>query len=621
MIKKIFKMVLPILLSGVSFVMYAGERNLTFAYMSDVHITLDSDVPENTLKCIEDINANDDIAFVIFAGDITDFGSDREILKAKSIFDRLEKPYYILAGNHDAKWSESGCNTFSKVFGYEHFCFDAAGIRFIGCNSGPNMRMAPALVPRESILWLEEVIAGTDPLQPVVFINHYPMDEQVLNYFEVIDILKRSNVQLMMCGHGHANRPLDFEGIPAVMGRSSLPAKTDGPGYNIVTIDGSIISFRERIAGGETKRPWYSVRMSQGKAFDDGRVYERPDSSVNDQYPQVSTLWRIQDNTDIGSGAVLAGKYVVYANTAGIVKAVNASNGSPVWSFATEGKIFSTPAVSGNYVLVGSTDNGMYCLDLRSGRRIWRYECDKSVLSSPTVYGGKVYFGASDNRFRCLDLKTGRLLWANDEIEGFVEAKAYVDNQQVVVGDWAGKLYSMDPATGRTQWVWTNKKGRMYSPAAVWPVKSDDRIYIVTPERVTYALRASTGYQIWKVKGGRESIGLSPDKDMLFIKTMQDTVMAVAADIDQLRVKWVSNTGFGYEISPTPITSVKTGKGQGIVFVPTDKGNIIALNMADGKIIWKHRVSFALVNYILPIGKDRLLVSTMDGVVTMLKYR
>ncbi len=597
-----------------------NEDKVVFAYMADLHIAVDAPSVAGAEKCVADINSRDDIQFVIIAGDVTEFGTDREIAEARKIFDALEKPYYILAGNHDAKWSESGCNTFLKVFGYEHFAFEAGGIRFIGCNSGPNMRMAPALLPRESMLWLESLVEEADPEQPVIFINHYPMDDSMLNYFQVIDLLKKTNVQLIMCGHGHNDRVMDFEGIPGVMGRSALENGKDGPGYNIVTIDGGKIEFREKIAGGALKQPWYTVRMSRGKAFDDATEYPRPDFSVNDMYPQVKAVWSVQDRSDIGSGAVMSGKYVVYANTSGEVRALNSADGSLIWEYETDGKIFSTPAIASGKVIIGSTDNNVYCFELATGKLLWKYMCDKSVLASPSVYSGKVYIGASDNRFRCLDLRSGRLLWTFDKVEGFVESKPYVDASQVVFGDWANKLYSLDPSSGKLQWTWTNKKGRGYSAAAVWPVKSDDRIYIVTPERVSYCLRSNTGYQIWKKKGGRESIGLSPDKSLVFVKTMQDTVLAFSAADDRGSLKWASNAGFGYEISPTPITSVSTGKGRGIVFVPTDKGNIIALDMATGNVLWRHKVSYALINYIQPVGKNRILVSTMDGMVTLLEY-
>ena len=173
----------------------------------------------------------------------------------------------------------------------------------------------------------------------------------------------------------------------------------------------------------------------------------------------------------------------------------------------------------------------------------------------------------------------------------------------------------------------------MLSPAAVWPIKANGNIIFATPERVTYGLDAKTGKQLWRIRGGRESVGLSPDGQHYYVKVMKDSVyayttqmVAVASQMQKMTMgpqkKWGSDAQFGYEIAPTPITSVPYGgkEDKGLVFVPTDKGNIIALNHTDGSIAWKHKVSFALINYIQPLENNRLLVSTMDGIVTVLEY-
>ena len=184
-----------------AFVLLAGfslnAQNFSFAYLSDTHIAVGAESVKQLKQCIDDINENKELSFAIFAGDITEFGSDQELKLAKEIIDGLKIPYYIVAGNHDAKWSESGCNTFVKVFGYEEFDFEKEGIRFIGTNSGPNMRMAPALVPRETMVWLDSLSNAIDPKQPVFFINHFPMDTSVLNYTQVLDVLHKMNTQLI----------------------------------------------------------------------------------------------------------------------------------------------------------------------------------------------------------------------------------------------------------------------------------------------------------------------------------------------------------------------------------------------------------------------------------------
>ena len=604
------------------------SQQFKFAYLSDTHITEGAASIDDLQACIDDINRNNELSFVIITGDITEFGADSEIELAKSILDKLNKPYYIIAGNHDEKWSESGCNTFVKVFGYEEFEFDFQGIKFIGTNSGPNMRMAPALLPRESMVWLDSITNTIDRKQPVVFINHYPMDSSMLNYTSVLDELKKVNTQLIMGGHWHTNRAMVYEGIPGVIGRSTMEKGRPGAGYNIVTFNGSTVTFSERIVSGKpyTITPWHTLRMSRGLAFDSSISYPRPDFSVNDEYANVQEIWRYEDVSDIGAGAVMTGKgdnaKVIYANTKGIVRALSAADGEAIWEFATDGKVYSTPAVSGNSVVVGSSDNHVYCLDLNTGRLKWKFKCEKSVLGSPAIYGGKVYIGASDNKFRAISLKSGRLVWSYDDIKGFIEARPYVDREQVVIGDWAGRLYSFNPSNGRLQWCWTNNKGRMLSPAAVFPVKANGRIFIATPERVSYAIDAESGREIWRADGGRESVGLSSDKSTYYVKTMKDSVFAFSTSGSEPRRIWAANAEFGYEIAPTPIT-VAAGEGtygSDLVFVPTDKGNIVALDGSDGSIVWKHKLSYALINYIQPLEGRKILVSTMDGIVALLKY-
>lgn len=673
-----------------------SSEGVKFAYLTDVHISVGTTNVEDLENSVKDINALGDIDFVILGGDITEFGSDAEILLAKSVLDKLTCPYYILAGNHDSKWSESGCNTFAKVFGYESFDFEAGGVRFIGCNSGPNMRMAPALVPRESMVWLDSLTKAIPRGTPVIFVNHYPLTEEMLNYKDVLTYLSRTNIQLALCGHGHNNRKLTYS-VPAIaesqnvtssqtpieiraaMGRSNLRSGRAGSGYNIITIANGKITMAERM-NGTTLSPWNTYNIIPQKQQVEGSVatsataFATATTSVKTTpaatatvnstssvtatqksatYPesaQLKPLWVIQDNTDIGAGATYSGGVVYYANTAGVVKAVDAGNGNLIWSYKTGGKIFSTPTISDGKLVIGCTDGYIYCLDVKGekivniyknqkpsdkslsgdsgaisqnsktvtyrGKLLWKVKAEKSVLPAPAIYKGIVYIGASDGIFRALSLKDGSEVWRYSGIKGFVEAKAYVDDEGVYVGDWRNTFYAFHPKTGALLWTWTNKKlNRMLSPAAVWPVKSHGKVFIVTPERVVYALNAADGKELWSANGGREAIGLSSDGKAIYIKTMQDSVFAWSAVSGVAKRVWSSFAGYGYEIAPSPITTQ-----DGLLFIPTDKGNIFALRESDGKVVWSYNFSIALINYIQPLGRHRILVSSMDGKVGIINY-
>src|SRR5699024_7774655 len=212
-------------LIAVSVLNAQSREDFSFAFISDTHINENSSTPYQDLKrTVRDINANSDIEFVVLTGDITEFGSDRELMIADSLLEQLEKPYHIIPGNHDTNWSESGTNSFRQIFGQEKFAFHSHGMLFVGTGSGPNMRMAPGLVPHEDIVWLRKVLYEVKSDRTVIFFNHYPIDSSLANRHLVIDELKKVNIQAILHGHGHRNKAANYEGIPAAMGRSNLRA-------------------------------------------------------------------------------------------------------------------------------------------------------------------------------------------------------------------------------------------------------------------------------------------------------------------------------------------------------------------------------------------------------------
>ncbi|MDD4670825.1 MAG: hypothetical protein PHG78_07350, partial [Bacteroidales bacterium] len=86
---------------------------------------------------------------------------------------------------------------------------------------------------------------------------------------------------------------------------------------------------------------------------------------------------------------------------------------------------------------------------------------------------------------------------------------------------------------------------------------------------------------------------------------------------------WSVTTGLGYDIAPTPSATAyykDNNSVRELLFVPTDKGNIFCFNASDGTLEWKHKISVALINSIVPLPDNKLLISTMDGIVTILQY-
>lgn len=595
-----------------------STTGFTFAFLSDTHIGATT-AAEDLKRSVKDLNRLSNISFVVITGDITEFGSDEELRTAKNILDELNMPWHIIPGNHDSNWSESGTNSFEKIFGYHRFAFSSHGIFFIGVPSGPNMRMAPGLVPHEDIVWLRKKLKSIEPGKPVVFFNHYPLTDALANWYLVIEALKKANIQAVLCGHGHHNEALNFEGIPATMGRSNLRADKKRGGYNLVKIKGNKMMLFERKTGIKTAdEPWRTIILKNHHFAQDTTAYQRPSYAVNDKYPNVQVVWSKQAGSDVGTGIIAVQNKAIYANSAGAVVARDLQTGDKLWTFQTDGKIYSTPDASNGKVVVASTDGNIYCLKLENGSLIWKVETDKAIVASPVIDGRTVYIGSSAGKFRALSLTDGAVQWINDSIQGFVVTRPLVGEQRVYFGTWGNYFYALDKETGAIDWKWTSgATNRMFSPAAVYPVKADGKIFITAPDRYITSLDANTGEVIWRSNKhkGREAIGISSDKELAFTKAMHDTLFAYSTYADTVKLKWAIDLNYGYEIGPSAITAKN-----GIIYVPTDDGRIFAVNRESKEIRWIHKISNALVNYVLPLSNGDVLATTMDGKVVRLSY-
>ena len=140
--------------------------------------------------------------------------------------------------------------------------------------------------------------------------------------------------------------------------------------------------------------------------------------------------WRVRMTTRASALTVAAGKVFVADVDAHCVRALDADNGKPLWSYTTGARVDSPPTVYKGLVRFGSRDGWVYCLRASDGALVWRFlglpddrwicaygqmESAWPVCGSVLVKDDVVYFGAGRNSF----------------IDG---------------GIW---LFGLDPATGR----------------------------------------------------------------------------------------------------------------------------------------------------------------------------
>ncbi|HUW55998.1 MAG TPA: PQQ-binding-like beta-propeller repeat protein [Planctomycetota bacterium] len=150
--------------------------------------------------------------------------------------------------------------------------------------------------------------------------------------------------------------------------------------------------------------------------------------------PRQLWTWK-PDRTTTATAPVTAGGRVFIADTDGVVRALNAGDGKPVWKAYTEGAVYYPPAIWNGRAYVGSNDGHVYAFEAATGRLLWRFRVAPverripvfgSLIATWPVAGGVavedgvVYAAAGiahfDGTHVCaLDAVTGKMKWHNND--------------------------------------------------------------------------------------------------------------------------------------------------------------------------------------------------------------
>lgn len=239
------------------------SKSLDFALVADSHLkpsnseTEFTESEKNVIFTVQSINKNKEIKFAVFLGDNIDKSDMKSLQSFMNIVQNLNKPYYIVFGNHDA-YQAGGIpkdeylefvRAYNKRLPKEDtsYYFKANGDSYGLVVDGSSF-----VVPSNHGRFLPEVLSEIERLFKVkkndmIFIfQHFPLvqpnDDQSLCTFETdnyLNLLKKyPNVILVASGHFH-NKDLtvDENGLTHISVPELASTNSDGSGvYQIVTV-------------------------------------------------------------------------------------------------------------------------------------------------------------------------------------------------------------------------------------------------------------------------------------------------------------------------------------------------------------------------------------------------
>ncbi len=605
----------------------------SFALLTDLHISTSNPKPmEDLQRSIADINQQSNIEFVVVTGDLTESGDRASIEAVKAALDGLNVPFYAASGNHETTWSESGVMDFTRVFGDSRFAFSHNGMYFIGFNSGPVIRMADGHVAPQDIAWLrhnlDSVSAAGDA--PIFVFTHYPLrNGDVDNWYDVTDVLRQHNVQCLMGGHYHRNLLFDCDGIADVLNRSNLRDKDNVNGYSIITVTDSIRFHEKRI--GENAQHWLSLPFGT-KNYGPSNESLRPDFSVNKNYKNVRRLWHKALQGGIYSTPVTDGKHLFVGDDVGGMYSLDLKSGKTNWIFSTGMRIVGSPAVSEGVLVFGSANYNIYGLNATTGKELWHITTNQAVMGAATIHDGVAYIGGGDGRMFAIDIHTGKIKWSFDQLKNYVLTRPLIYRDKLYFGCWDTYLYALNLADGSLAWKWNNgKTNPKLSPASVWPVAADGKIFITAPDRYFTCLDAETGATIWRTKEYkvRETVGISEDGKTVYSKCMWDTIVALPTTTTQPyststqrevslppSPRWVTHADFGYEHNPAmPLEK------DGTLWVSTKNGLLLSIDANTGKVLFRHKIGNSILNTPLPLSGTDCIFTSSEGTITYIRTK
>ena len=313
---------------------------------------------------------------------------------------------------------------------------------------------------------------------------------------------------------------------------------------------------------------------------------------------------------------------------------------SLAWKFDTHGAVSSSAAVVGDRVFIGSASSNLFALNLADGQKVWSFTASGPIEASPLVLDGRVFIGDINTNFYAIDAGTGGKIWSfglEDKVKSSANWVATAGGKSILVGGYDYKLYSLNPDTGRTNWVFETGNYINGTPAVGGGITAFGGC-----DAIVHVVDVVSGKKQKEIEAGAyiAASGALVDGN-LYVGHYENEVLNV--DLAAGVVVWkYRDRNFPYFSSPAVTTNrvlfggrdkrlhcVDRTNGKGVwtfatrgkvdsspvvagddVFVGSDDGRIYRVGLSDGLERWNYEMgqpvqsSPAIVNGYLLIGCD-----------------
>ncbi|WP_413221042.1 PQQ-binding-like beta-propeller repeat protein [Tritonibacter mobilis] len=256
-------------------------------------------------------------------------------------------------------------------------------------------------------------------------------------------------------------------------------------------------------------------RITAAPVVGGGQIYTLDAASkVSAVSPSGAVLWQrniepaSDEEGDATGGGIAYANGVVYVSSGfGVLSALDAKTGQPVWRQELDATGSGSPTIRDGLLYLVAGDDTAWVIDTKDGRIAWQMEASPSasnILGAPApVVGSEISifaFGSGDliGTFRrggfrrwiasVAGARTGSAISQISDVTG----APFMDGNRVYVGNHSGRTAAFDVASGER--LWTAFEGT-FGP--VWAAGGS--LFLVNDRSRLMRLNANDGSPIWSV--------------------------------------------------------------------------------------------------------------------------
>jgi len=268
-----------------------------------------------------------------------------------------------------------------------------------------------------------------------------------------------------------------------------------------------------------------------------------------------SVVWSVPDDRGIAASPAVVDGVVFSCSQNGTAIAVNATTGEILWTAATGGEMWASPAVAGGTVFGGTITGGAFALWAQNGSVRWNFSFPETwtIYSSPCVAGDRVYMGAASyselqGELRALNSSTGKVVWRYLSSQGVYSSAAGADGavyahvwNKTAGGSFLVALPANDPdgdgviSQGEVLWSFQT----MDFEGGSSPLIADNMVVVGSTDGNLYAVDRQTGSPVWNASLGGKIVGSAAlFERRVFAGSMGGSVFALgsASELPGLRI-------------------------------------------------------------------------------------